>query len=499
MKCFILFGILLVSSISAAPSIQLSESKDSVKIGLVEKLDLSLHGDNFCGGSDVYIELIQGSNSCSTRKHGDFDKGVIISWTGNKLGSCLKREFDIENDKISFKVKSTYGNDFCPKTLQINMINTVKGITREVIYDSDGLMNDWVDKNKGGHIRFTKRTTDLDLCNPNPCQNNGICTDEINKYTCNCSDTGFDGKNCEQDINECLIWEESAIEKCQNGGKCVNEIGNFSCDCQKGWEGDFCNQDINECLVSEESGVESCKNGGKCVNEIGNFSCDCLEGWEGNFCGQDVNECLIWEESGVENCKNGGKCVNEIGNFSCDCPKGWEGDFCETDTDDCFPNPCPVGKICIDNGLNDYICECPKYWEGDACDIPQSKFAVKQISLEVDPHTGSGGCGGGETKVQIQIDVNLSSHKCITKPLQFPTGQTTYWITKDELKGCSKYHKFNPDAKSIELKILPTNNNEWYCINSVSLILDDQNDTTYKLSTDDKWRQGEATLIGIKH
>ena len=33
MKGFILFGILLVSSISAAPSIQLSESKDSVKIG----------------------------------------------------------------------------------------------------------------------------------------------------------------------------------------------------------------------------------------------------------------------------------------------------------------------------------------------------------------------------------------------------------------------------------------------------------------------------------
>ena len=66
-------------------------------------------------------------------------------------------------DQINFKVKSTYGNDFCPKTLKINVNNTVKGITREVIYKSDGLMNDWVDKDQGGHLRSTKRTTGMCL------------------------------------------------------------------------------------------------------------------------------------------------------------------------------------------------------------------------------------------------------------------------------------------------------------------------------------------------
>ena len=120
---------------------------------------MSLHGDNFCGGKDVYIELIQNSKSCTTGKHGDFDKGDIISWTGSKLGSCLKKEFDIENDQIDFKVRSTYGNDFCPKILEISMNNTVKGITREVVFKSCGLMNDWVDKGKGGYIRSTKRIT----------------------------------------------------------------------------------------------------------------------------------------------------------------------------------------------------------------------------------------------------------------------------------------------------------------------------------------------------
>ena len=110
------------------------------------------------------------------------------------------------------------------------------------------------------------------LCEPNPCQNHGICTDEINKYSCNCTSTGFDGKNCEEEINECLSSEESGVETCKNGGKCVDEIGTFSCDCPKGWEGKFCDKDTNECLVGEETGVETCQNGGKCINEIGKNS-----------------------------------------------------------------------------------------------------------------------------------------------------------------------------------------------------------------------------------
>jgi len=334
----------------------------------------------------------------------------------------------------------------------------------------------------------------LDLCEPNPCQNNGICVDNINKYTCNCSGTGFDGKNCENDINECLIEEESGNKTCQNGGKCMNEIGNFSCNCQIGWEGDFCQIDINECLVSEESGIELCQNGGKCINKIGNFHCDCPKSWEGNLCQTDVDECLVSEESGIELCQNGGKCVNKIGNFSCDCQKGWEGDFCDKDVDDCLPiNPCPVNTTCIDNGLNNYICQCPKYWEGDACDIPQSKFAVKQISMEVNPHTGSGGCGGGETAVQIQININ--NDQCITKPLKFPTGQTTHWITTDQLKDCAMSKKFDATSEKVTLTLIPADKNEWYCINSLSVTLDDSKSTVYKKSTEDDWRQGEQTFF----
>ena len=36
---------------------------------------------------------------------------------------------------------------------------------------------------------------DTDDCYPNPCLNNGTCTDEVNDYNCTCV-PGFVGKNC---------------------------------------------------------------------------------------------------------------------------------------------------------------------------------------------------------------------------------------------------------------------------------------------------------------
>lgn len=41
------------------------------------------------------------------------------------------------------------------------------------------------------------KPTDIDDCLPNPCQNNGTCTDLVNNYKCYCV-TGFDGTNCEK-------------------------------------------------------------------------------------------------------------------------------------------------------------------------------------------------------------------------------------------------------------------------------------------------------------
>lgn len=42
--------------------------------------------------------------------------------------------------------------------------------------------------------------TDIDDCLPNPCQNNGTCTDFVNEFQCTCV-AGFNGTNCESSKN----------------------------------------------------------------------------------------------------------------------------------------------------------------------------------------------------------------------------------------------------------------------------------------------------------
>ena len=59
-------------------------------------------------------------------------------------------------------------------------------------------------------------------CSPNPCLNGGSCSNLGGSYTCNCTGTGYNGTQCQTEINECLS------NPCLNGGTCINEInGNF--------------------------------------------------------------------------------------------------------------------------------------------------------------------------------------------------------------------------------------------------------------------------------
>ena len=38
--------------------------------------------------------------------------------------------------------------------------------------------------------------SDINNCEPNPCQNDGTCTDGVDTYTCSCV-TGFEGSECQ--------------------------------------------------------------------------------------------------------------------------------------------------------------------------------------------------------------------------------------------------------------------------------------------------------------
>jgi len=117
--------------------------------GKVQRLDLSLHNDLNCGGDNIYIELSQGEISCETLHKNDFDRGVILSWTGSSLGTCLGKDFNVEQNSLNFKIRSTSGDDFCPNSLTISMDNGYS-------FKRTGL-DDWVDKDKGNQNRIAPR------------------------------------------------------------------------------------------------------------------------------------------------------------------------------------------------------------------------------------------------------------------------------------------------------------------------------------------------------
>ena len=112
---------------------------------------------------------------------------------------------------------------------------------------------------------------DQSLCNINHCMNFGTCVLGWNAFSCNCV-PGFEGVNCEIDIDECFP------APCAVGSTCNNEVNNYTCACQLGYEGRNCSSEINEC------DPDPCLEGSACFDGLNFFNCTCLDGYTGTFC-----------------------------------------------------------------------------------------------------------------------------------------------------------------------------------------------------------------------
>lgn len=107
--------------------------------------------------------------------------------------------------------------------------------------------------------------TNIDDCQPNPCQNGGTCVDGVNGYNCTCTPT-FMGKNCSKLYNAC-----ESFQPCMNGATCNAVLGtqNYSCNCVLGFTDANCSTNIDDCLPS------ACTLPLVCYDLINDYKCAC--------------------------------------------------------------------------------------------------------------------------------------------------------------------------------------------------------------------------------
>ncbi|ELU09492.1 hypothetical protein CAPTEDRAFT_223674 [Capitella teleta] len=245
-----------------------------------------------------------------------------------------------------------------------------------------------------------------DVCDPNPCENNGTCdSSDIVRYKCVCPD-GYMGPNCETAIDlESNLYDrldmtvapcdeilECSTDPCQNGGTCDETGGSYSCEClpgyggkdcqyntvcdanpchfgsceagngtytcncDAGYTGTDCDEEINECDPDPCNATGSAS----CENLIAAYECVCNTGYTGVNCSESVDDCI------GSPCLHGGTCVDGDQTFTCECVEGWEGATCDEITDNCVDNPCANGAQCL-NLFNDFICQCDENHYGDNC------------------------------------------------------------------------------------------------------------------------------------
>lgn len=226
----------------------------------------------------------------------------------------------------------------------------------------------------------------INNCVSSPCLNGGVCSNELNDFSCSCK-PGYRGKRCQEEKNECAdkpcYGNAACVDKingfecicppnfsgrfcadpqprcrsdfCQNGGECGESPNGPICLCKPGWTGKFCERTVNEC------DSKPCGPGSQCVDSHRGYSCICAAGYTGPTCHELIDNCAQNDQ-----CLNDGQCVNGVGYFTCQCKLGFGGDRCEVNIDDCSSNPCRNGAICID-GVNSYKCKCAAEYYGDHC------------------------------------------------------------------------------------------------------------------------------------
>lgn len=84
--------------------------------------------------------------------------------------------------------------------------------------------------------------------------------------------TGYRGRNCSENVNEC------DSSPCLNGGTCQDAVNNYTCICAPLFTGTRCQLTFDPCSFVNNP----CLNDGACVVSADGATCECQRGFTGN-------------------------------------------------------------------------------------------------------------------------------------------------------------------------------------------------------------------------
>ncbi|XP_032388294.1 protein crumbs homolog 1 [Etheostoma spectabile] len=210
------------------------------------------------------------------------------------------------------------------------------------------------------------------VCEPNPCNNQGVCEDQFDLHHCTCP-SEWTGPLCQVPTDTCIS------SPCIHGN-CINLSGGFMCVCEPGYSGLQCELEVDMCENS------NCSKGATCLKGFTSYACLCPKNLTGQYCEEKVPEIPWYIENHLlptlpvstcmgtrrnYSCFNGGNCSEE--DNTCYCLPGFTGQWCEKDVDECASYPCMHGGFCI-NYVNSFECVCDINYSGKHCQVDVSDF-----------------------------------------------------------------------------------------------------------------------------
>ncbi|XP_047145868.1 neurogenic locus Notch protein isoform X1 [Hydra vulgaris] len=291
-------------------------------------------------------------------------------------------------------------------------------------------------------------------CNPNPCGNNGVCSDKNGVPSCKC-EYPYVGMTCN-------ATDSCKPNPCKNAGKCTDNDGVAVCTCLPRYEGDKC--EIDRC--------DQCHTNAECSNGV----CKCKQGFLGDGKIVCVKDRAFSDPCNDQVCNNGGTCVaTSETSFRCFCKSMYYGKFCEekmhptpavltttstkttqksvqtTDRPQCHPNPCLNDGQCIVSGDIGYNCLCTPQFKGQHCEDDKCmECDLQALCVDGHCHCHHGYHGDGYTCTKNdQCDEPCPRNGICTHGIC--VCEQGYYMDEDKCKRVPFAAKHNPHERRLEL------------------------------------------------